>query len=305
MKRKLRIFWLCMLILSMAVGAQAAGVTWDVGSLGVTAAYSIPLGGNGGNFWYVNTPPFYSNTQLGTPQSSSNLSIPATETTTETFGPNPGEIEFYAMGGGGIHADGVVNQAVAQITQTGMDGHHYINAGSQHITSNVQRSFSADPGAQVVVSAEITGIIEWINVNWNSMTGQPIDASEPYAGYQISGIVSLLPGSLSGGGVSADIPDPILLDGDNLSGSISFIADADSDIFYRLVAGFTIDTDVQNLSLQMGPLGPLPDVGSIGAQGDPLLMTTTVSQSPVPIPGTIILLLSGVAGLVTIRRHKK
>ena len=105
--------------------------------------------------------------------------------------------------------------------------------------------------------------------------------------------------------MSADIPDPILLDENNLSGSSIFIADADPDIFYRLIAGITIDTRLQNLSLQGGPLGPLPDVGSIGTQGDPLLMTTTVSQAPVPIPGTVILLLSGLTGLITLRHRRK
>jgi hypothetical protein len=40
MKRYLRIVWLCMLVLSMAVGVQAAPVTWDVGSMGVSATYA-------------------------------------------------------------------------------------------------------------------------------------------------------------------------------------------------------------------------------------------------------------------------
>jgi hypothetical protein len=228
-----------------------------------------------------------------------------------TFGPNPGLIEFYAMGGGDIRADGVVNQAVAQITQTGMDDNQYINLGHQLTNSNVQRSFSADPGAEVTVSAEIAGIIDWVNDNWvwndgspGSYTG-PVNPALPYSGYQISAMVSLLPGSLSGGGVSADIPVPILLDADNLSGSTSFIADADPDIFYRLIAGIAIDTRVQNWDPSIGPGSPLPDVGSLGIQGDPLLMTTTVSQSPVPIPGSIILLFSGLAGLATLRRRKK
>ena len=34
MKKNLRIVWLCLLVLSMAVGAQAAPVTWDVGPAG-------------------------------------------------------------------------------------------------------------------------------------------------------------------------------------------------------------------------------------------------------------------------------
>jgi hypothetical protein len=87
-----------------------------------------------------------------------------------------------------------------------------------------------------------------------------------------------------------------------LSGSISFLADNDTDIYYRLTAHIALDTRVQNLypALGYGPLGPLPDVGDIDT-----LMTTTVSQSPVPIPGSVFLLFSGLAGLATLRRRKK
>lgn len=310
MRRKLRIVWLCMFCLSLAVGAQAAPVTWDVGSLGVTATYDIPLGGNGGSGFYYLPPYTILGPQQGGPQNSTSLNLPASDTTTVSFAPNPGVIEFYAMGGGATHADGVVNQAVAQITKTDMNGNQYIEGGHQLTSSNVQRSFSADPGAAVTVSTDITGIIDWVNENWSwndgspgSFTG-PINAALPYSGYQISATISLLPGSLSGSGVSADIPDPIILDADNLSGSTSFIADDNPDIFYRLLAGIAIDTQVQNFDITQGPLGALPDVGSLGIEGDPLLMTTTVSQSPVPIPGAFVLLFSGLLSLMAVRRNR-
>ena len=283
MKTNLKMVLVGIFVLSIAVSAQANPVTWDVGPLNVSASYDIPLGGNGGYFYYVDLPTVYTNTQLGSHQSSSNLGTPVASTTTETFGDNPGKIVFYAMGGGGTHAGGLFNQVVAQITQTDMNGHQYINLGHQLINSSVQRSFSADPGAEVSVSAEITGTIEWINDNWKwdngshgSFTG-PIDASQPYSGYQISATITLVPESLSGDDVSADIPDPILLDVNHLSGSTSFLADTNPDIFYRLVASIAIDTRVQNVEPSSGPLGALPDVGNIGTQKAPLLMTTTVS----------------------------
>ncbi len=164
-----------------------------------------------------------------------------------------------------------------------MNGNQYVNLGHQLTNSNVRRSFSADPGAAVTVSAKITGLIDWVNQNyvWNDPvlhTG-PIDAALPYSGYQISATVSLLPMRLSGSEVTAAIPDPIHLDADKLSGSISFIADADPDIYYRLFAGIAIDTRLQNWNATVGPGSLLPDVGSIGTPGDPLLLTTTVSQA--------------------------
>ncbi len=176
-----------------------------------------------------------------------------------------------------------INQAVAQITQTDMNGNQYVNLGHQLTNSMFERSFSADPGAAVTVSAKITGLIDWVNQNyvWNDPvlhTG-PIDAALPYSGYQISATVSLLPMSLSGSEVTAAIPDPIHLDADKLSGIISFIADADPDIYYRLFAGIAIDTRLQNWNATVGPGSLLPDVGSIGTPGDPLPLTTTVSQA--------------------------
>ncbi len=70
--------------------------------------------------------------------------------------------------------------------------------------------------------------------------------------------------SLNGNLVSADIPEPIILDKDHLSGNISFFADNDTDIYYRLSAIIDLDTRVQNLLPQLGygPLGPLPDVAA-------------------------------------------
>lgn len=303
--KSIRIIWLCIFMLSISVGVQAAPVTWDVGPAGATGSYSIPFGGNGGQFWYITSPP-YSSTQVGGPQSSSSLNVPVIDTTQEDFGPNPGLIEFYAMGGGGTHDNGVSNQVEARITKTDMDGNQYITNGQQTIQSSVARSFSADPGADVTVSATITGLIDWIDVNYNWVGGYAIDASSPHASYRINAQISLLPMSLSGNIVSADIPDPIILDKDHLSGSISFLADNDTDIYYRLSALIALDTRVQNLlpSAGYGPLGPLPDVGSIGDQGDPLLMTTTVTQAPVPIPGSIVLLLSGCLGLVAMRKRR-
>jgi hypothetical protein len=303
MMKSMRIGCLCIFISLFAAGLQAASVTWDVGPSGAAGSYSIPFGYNGGSFYYL-TSPNYSNIQYGGPQSSSSIGVPVTDTRTETFGANPGTIDFYLMGGGGTHADGVVNQAEARITKTDMDGNQYIAYGQQEVVSDVFRSFSADPGAQVTVSADITGLIDWVDEvdeNYNWVGGYPEDDHSPHASYRIDAKIDLLPMSLSGNSISADIPDPIILDKKNLSGSISFLADNDTDIYYRLTAHIALDTRVQNLypALGYGPLGPLPDVGDIDT-----LMTTTVSQAPVPIPGSLVLLLSGCLSLVTLRKRR-
>ena len=86
----------------------------------------------GRTFYYI-TSPMYTNVQQGGPQNSTNLNLPVTDITTENFGTNPGEIQFYAMGGGATFANGVVNQTVTQITQTGMDSQHHILGGAQNV----------------------------------------------------------------------------------------------------------------------------------------------------------------------------
>ncbi len=160
---RLKIGCLCIMISLFAAGLQAAPVTWDVGPAGATGSYSIPLGGNGGQFGTLTSPP-YSNTQDGGPQSSSEES--------ERSGYRHHDRKFWiesrthrilCHGGRWNHDDGVLNQVEARITKTAMDGNQYIYNGIQTITTSVARSFSADPGADVTVSATITGLIDWID----------------------------------------------------------------------------------------------------------------------------------------------
>jgi hypothetical protein len=50
------------------------------------------------------------------------------------------------------------------------------------------------------------------------------------------------------------------------------------------------------------PIGSIADLGSLGTSGDPLWINGTMEA--VPIPGSVILLLSGIAAVVGLGKRR-
>ncbi len=99
MRRRLRMVWGVHVRLVLGRGCASGLGDMGCGQPGCRL-HAIPLGGNAATFIYYPSSPTYSNNQSSGGNEPSTLGIPAKSTTTETFGANPGEIEFYAMGGG-------------------------------------------------------------------------------------------------------------------------------------------------------------------------------------------------------------
>jgi hypothetical protein len=150
------------------------------------------------------------------------------------------------------------------------------------------------------VQADITGSVNWTNSNnWDFGTNTAIDPFSSYHDYQLIGVAEVIP--LSVDGQQAGDIGRITLDNDTLSGSFQFDPIVDPDIYYVLHLSLLLETRVGNVDPFFGIIGDLPDELEIGTSSNPLDMTASVSQ--VPIPSSVILLLSGIGGLVTIRRR--
>jgi hypothetical protein len=96
------------------------------------------------------------------------------------------------------------------------------------------------------------------------------------------------------------------LDNNTLSGSIQFNANTDFDIYYVLHTSLVIDTYAGNADFTGTVVGSFPNGLQIGTSiADPLTLTASVTQTPVPIPGSLFLLVSGLGGLVIRRKMAK
>jgi hypothetical protein len=253
----------------------------------------------------------YSNVAVGGDKRSTALGAAANSTYTDEFGNNSGSISLSGNAEGSVISNGISNSVSAAITTTDYNGSQYIQGVSQAISSSLTRSFSVEANAEVTINASIEGITEdfinWAiyNYDWDADPSTPNNPYSSWSDYRITASVTVIPGVVVNAG-TVDIPAPLNLNEDTTSGTLSFIAADDPDnpdLYYKLITSLTIETRVSNFDNQYpgGSLGELPDVGTIG----PLIMETTASATSAPVPGSMILLFSGFAGLTAVLRRRK
>jgi hypothetical protein len=99
--------------------------------------------------------------------------------------------------------------------------------------------------------------------------------------------------------------------------SLEILLTPGSDVFYELKVGFgDLSSELVNYSLTLGRTGDLPgpyDLGlpGSGSTGDELFANALglegdlVYTRPVPIPGSVVLLISGITALIGLRRRSR
>jgi len=285
---------------------SAYGVTWDVpwGKWSNGAGeYSISSNGGGHNRL-----PSYFNWNQGVPQSSSDLNTGVQETWTEQFDTNGSSwITYDAAAGGGKSSNGLFNNAHAIITH-GLDQISGVSFGQQSIESTTFRNFTPNGYGTITVSADFSGLLDWLtNPNYDWEWGDAINPPGFWSDFQVHGNVKILP-FIQDGGVIGGIDDEINFNLDAntptgsvlMQGSFSFDPVMNPEIYYVLMSTLTIETRCQNLDMGNWDIGELPAPLTIGS----LTLDATVTQAPVPIPGSIVLLGSALAGLGLIRRRR-
>jgi len=309
LKKLLSVFFTVIFLLLFVTGVQA--VTWDIAAPlypNPIGNYSIPTYQNGAYFTYSSSYFNLNNFGAGDTSNNSDLnvgSIPAVDETVENFGVNPGSITFSAMAGGGVLSDGLYSAGSAEITHSGLTEMNGVSSGYQYMLSTTYRNFLPDGYGTIMVAADLTGTIVWDVHNYDPSYG-PIIYDDPYSGYVLQGNVTITAHDAVQNNQVGDA-HTISLDNNTLSGNLQFDPVADPDVYYVMNVSLLIITELQNADPNNGAFfnnaGEIPEPLYIGTALDPLELTAVVSQNQVPIPPSLILLLSGVGGLVAIRRR--
>lgn len=293
MKKKVQVMWLSiMLILLAGIGsiqAAEATINWDVNPAYDGPTYSVS---NAGTLWYFGYP--FPNASIAATETKTQLSESAYKEGSLTY--NSETTTVSGTAGGSYLTNGVSNTVFSGVTQSGSN--IYFDQVSQNISSSIKRSFTVETNAEVTVDcliADIDALINW------ALIGSGLDLSN--SSYSISGNVTVLAGAVNSSSVNvSDFTEVLSLNEENdYSGTIVFTAD-ENVMFYNLITSLTLKTGLSNFDSSSGATGMSLDVGSIGAL---TLETTMSATSAVPVPGSMFLLFSGVAGLAAVLRRSK
>ena len=130
----------------------------------------------------------------------------------------------------------------------------------------------------------------------------------PYWGYRFTSVVEINTFSKTMGLIS-ETPTSINLNNGLLNDSITIDLVNDPDIYYVLHTNLVLNTWARNNDPFMEGIIPLTDqIFKIGSWNgsellDPLTVTASVTLLHTPVPGSLLLLVSGIGGLFTTRRR--
>jgi hypothetical protein len=183
--------------------------------------------------------------------------------------------------------------------------------------SSSSRSFLPIGGGDITVAAELTNLPTWLNSNYDFTIPGPANPSNPYwsawhvvGGVQVDEITIDEDGFVLSNQIVVDLRlDSLVLQNTSqtiLTGSDSFTPKVNNKVYYDLLVQLSAETVVQNVN-NMGIVSALTTPLEIGSWSNPLdapvVLNAVVDQQVVPIPGTLVLLLSGVGGLTLVRRR--
>ena len=213
------------------------------------------------------------------------------------------DMQLYAGGQGGIFDDGAYAQAYAQVNLDLASGTEAVSI-MQDLNSWVNRKFSVSESGYYDLNASILGEI-------NETNFPAFYASNYYhASYVCEGGVTLKELKEEGGGIltlwTKHLTLQQLWEGtDTIEGIPLRVFDENLEpVYYSLSVGFNdIETNVSNYGWPPDVLGDLENLYELGSPENPLYIEAhmTPGSAPVPIPGTLLLMLSGLMGLCSFK----
>lgn len=216
----------------------------------------------------------------------------------------------------GSRADGVTHNTAQRYSIN--DPLAAVSAGSMTNGSNTRRSFLPIGRGDITFTADLTNLGTWLNSNWDFEQGTTIDFTNVYYhAWRVQGSVQIMETTLDDNGVESSIilPDRILLDSLILQGtaettltdSKTFTPTVNNETYYELLVELSAQIVVNNKSLFPSDMQELPMTSlEIGTWSNPLdlpvELNVDVTQQTVPIPGSLMLLTSGLVGVIIRRK---
>ncbi len=295
-------------LILIATGAHAA-LIWDSidsalpkgGATQVT--YEIPY--NGGEFFNWDTP-FYLDSFRGNIAAINNISSQLVGMNQKNY-TSDAKASLTSIAGGSTLENGFSNTLGSTLNYSDFDETDAMMIRQQPISSSF-RNFTTTADGTATIEAEISGATDFFMENFDVTTGQAINPMAPYFGFTIASTTEVISFSKTQGQVSATFQS-IKLDNVTQAGTISMELSSDPDIYYVLRTSLTLNTYISNEILGSdGTVIPLADqTFNIGEWINsecttPLALSSSVTMAT-PIPGSLLLLISGMGGMVTFNRR--
>ena len=217
------------------------------------------------------------------------------------------QMDAYAQGpdNGITPANGAEVKGYANITLSDQFNSDHGVSVEQNVSSLVNRRFMVTGPGQYAFDAHLSGPAD-VDLTFSSFFGGPFYG----ASYDLSGRASL---------------DGFVLDDDNLivgslgnvatfefnnsdrneSGEFGLISETlnGNNVMYGLTVILQMETSLQNFNPAHGMMGDLTGMGPFDVGTADLPFGVSASISPVPVPGSLVLLFSGLGSLACFRRR--
>lgn len=298
MKKFLTAMAVCFLLFGFSQ-AQAS-LVWVQDAMGNTKdynQYNYQVIANGGNFLYDGNY-FHTSSQTGSATSFAGT----VKKVVPEFVNYPGSINMIGTAHGESYYEGLTVYGSAVIDQTNLTASHGVDI-AQEISSVITRRFTIGETGLYNLKADLLG-----SINFSSF-GVPY--SNYWADYGVTGSVTLeaLTGDELSGSVNnlGYVVEPISLSDTDMHEllEVELFPQIDGkDVTYQLKASLYLQTDVHNTMAFFYTSGDISGYGDwmLGDENNPLTLNATVT--PVPIPGSLILLFSGLSGLLAFSRRR-
>ena len=214
-------------------------------------------------------------------------------------------ITFKAGSNGMSPENGLMVQGYSTIDFHSFDhSNHGLSAENQGVLSNITRRFTVNETGFYFFDASLMGPVSYSGSFDHSGVGGPY-----YAQYFFSGKASIEAFKIDGFNLIY-VGEVGSFTWDDETGEDSAVVRLDPklesyDLLYQLGIALNINADLSNVNMET--ITPQPGGApafansAFGTNGDPL--TVSASVTPVPIPGSLVLLFSGLGGLVVIPRR--